>query len=65
MLECGSTGICVTTARTCYWKVRPGSALAQRWADDAGTHEILFVADDYEIEDGETLLVEDGELWRE
>ena len=65
-LECGPHGLCATTTRHCYWRIHPGAVLAQRWCDDAQNwHHAIFAADDYEITDGEVLLVEDGELWRE
>lgn len=65
-LECGPHGLCATTARRCYWRIHPGAVLFQRWVDNASEwHHATFAADDYEIIDGELLLVEDGELWRE
>jgi len=65
-VECTSTGLCAVVARVCFWRIHLGAVLVQRWEDEKKrTREVLFRADDWELEDGQLVMVEEGEIYVE
>ena len=59
ILECGSDGLCATTADTVFWIVRKSAILCQRTRKGA----YLIFADDYKLEDGQKVLIEHGVVY--
>lgn len=66
-LECGEDGVCVSTAPTVYWMIRPGSVLVQRLvyesAGDMRGQAVIFYADDYPDLIGKLVQIRDGVLY--
>jgi hypothetical protein len=52
--------MCAACADIVYWTIRRGAVLAQRTSKGA----FLLRADDWQCDEGETVLVEHGVIWR-